>query len=222
MRRFKAILWKEAASELRTRTGLFASALFAVLATTAIGFSSIHESPTPTMAAALLWVVLAFAAVTGLTRAFVLEEDQKTADLLRLWSSPEPIFWGKLTYNFLLLVFLAAIVVPLHIMFTGVEVRHPGLLMTALATGCVALSSGVTFCGALISRSSSRGAVAGVICLPVLLPVILAGMGALRVSFGDLAEGAARTGWTSVASLVALSAAFLGIGRQLFAFIWEE
>jgi len=220
--RFNALLKKELASELRTRSGIYSTLLFAVLTTTAVGFTSIERAPSPLVASALLWLVLGFASVTGLARAFIVEEDQRTSDLLRLLSPPGPVFWAKLSYNFLLVLAVAAVVVPLHLIFESVHPENWPLLIVGTISGCGALASGVTFCGSLVAKSSARGAIAGVICLPVLLPIIISGMGAISGSFESSNSDVVIGAWKSVAALAGLSLVFAGIGRQLFPFVWES
>ncbi|MFN8139339.1 MAG: heme exporter protein CcmB [Fimbriimonadales bacterium] len=221
LREFFAVFKKEAICEFRTRTGLFSSGLFAVVSTSAISIASIQSPPDATMAAALLYVALAFAAVTGLTRAYAVEEDQRTGDLLRLLASPDAVFWGKLAFNYLLLMSLAAIVVPLHIVFSRIEVQNPGLLCVAVIVGCTTLCAAVSFCGAIVARSTARGTVAGVISLPILLPVIVSGIGSVRVAFGFDIGNAESVAWQSVLSLAGLALAFIAVGRLLFSFIWK-
>ena len=213
-----AVFRKEALSEIRGRHGLYTTLLFAVMTVTALGFASARGNPGPTLAAGMLWVAMLFAAITGLARTFILEEEQGTGDLLRLWGKPGPVFWGKLLYNLLLLVIVAAVVVPLFTLFVGAEVSDPGLLLAGLASGCAALAAAISMCGALVCRSSSRAVLSGVISVPVLLPVVLLGIGALRIAFGD----AGSEGWESVAGLAGLAVAFGAAGPYLFAAVWKQ
>lgn len=209
---------KEALVELRGRHGLYTSLLFAIMTTTAMGVASARSSLSPSMAAGMFWVALLFAGITGLARTFVLEEEQGTGDLLRLWSAPEPVFLGKLIYNFLLLLAVSAVVAPLFVLFTGIEIEKLGLMAIALLAGCAALASGVSLCGALVARSKSRGALAGVISIPVLLPVVLIGVGATRIAFGD----PGTSGLISVFGLAGLAISFAASGPLLYAAVWKQ
>jgi heme exporter protein B len=212
------VLRKEALSEVRGKHGVFTTLLFAVMTVTALGVASARGNPTPTLAAGMLWVALLFAAITGLSRTFILEEEQGTGDLLRTWSQPGPVFWGKSLYNFLLLIVVAAVVIPMFVLFLGVRVVDFGLMLSALVFGCAALTAAISLCGALASRSSSRGALAGVISIPVLIPVVMIGVGAIRVAFGD----AGSEGWSSVAGLAGIALVFGSAGPYLFAAVWRQ
>ncbi|MDQ2985942.1 MAG: heme exporter protein CcmB [Armatimonadota bacterium] len=213
-----AVLRKETLSELRGKHGLFTSLLFAVMTVSALGMAAAKSPPTPTLAAGMLWVALLFAGVVGVARTFIVEEEQGTGDLLRLWARPEPVFWGKTFYNLGLILVVALVVLPLFVLFVGVSIASVGLLLAGLLSGCAALATAIGFCGSLVARSNSRSALAGVISVPVLLPVVLLGVGALRVAFGDPSS----LGWTSVLGLAGLATAFAAAGPYLYAAVWKQ
>lgn len=184
----------------------------------ALGMAAAKSPPTPTLAAGMLWVALLFAGIVGVSRTFMGEEEQETGDLLRLWAKPEPVFWGKTLYNLVLIGIVAAVVLPLFVLFVGVSIVDFGLLAVGLVAGCAALGTAIGFCGALVSRSKSRAALAGVISIPVLLPVVLLGVGCLRVAFGEVGS----LGWTSVLGLAGLATAFAAAGPYLYAAVWKQ
>jgi heme exporter protein B len=166
----------------------------------------------------MLWVALLFAGVVGVARTFLIEEEQGTGDLLRLWARPEPVFWGKTLYNLALICIVALVVVPMFALFVGIQIVDYALLFGGLISGCAALAAAIGFCGSLVARSKSRGALAGVISIPVLLPVVVLGVGALRESFGD----PGTLGWTSVLGLAGLATAFAAAGPYLYAAVWKQ
>lgn len=213
-----AVLRKETLSELRGKHGLVTSLLFAVMTVSALGMAAAKSPPSPTLAAGMLWVALLFAGVVGVARTFIVEEEQGTGDLLRLWARPEPVFWGKTLYNFGLILLVALVVLPLFVLFVGVSIASVGLLLAGLLSGCAALATAIGFCGSLVARSNSRAALAGVISVPVLLPVVLLGVGALRVAFGEPGS----LGWTSVLGLAGLATAFAAAGPYLYAAVWKQ
>jgi heme exporter protein B len=184
----------------------------------ALGMAAAKSVPGPTLSAGMFWVALLFAGTVGVSRTFIIEEEQGTGDLLRLWAQPSPVFWGKTFYNFGLILIVALIVLPLFALFLGVAIENWPLLICAILSGSITLSFAIGLCGAFVSRSNSRAALAGVISIPVLLPVVLLGVGALRIAFGE--PGTA--GWTSVYGLIGLGIAFAAIGPNLFAAIWKQ
>ena len=60
----------------------------------------------PTPKSGLVWIIILFAAITGMMRSFLQEADRKTWDLLKLHARPSEIFTGKILYNFLFLLIL--------------------------------------------------------------------------------------------------------------------
>ena len=71
-----AVLRKDAASEFRTRYALNSLFLFTVTTLSIILFA-FQSSPVPLQVhAGLLWVLIFFAAMSGLSRAFITEEER--------------------------------------------------------------------------------------------------------------------------------------------------
>jgi len=213
-----AVLRKEVLTELRGKHGLYSTLLFSVLTVAAIGIAAARTSPSPTLASAMLWVALLFAAITGLARTFIVEEEQGTGDLLRLVAEPGPVYFGKLLFNFLLLLLVSAILVPLFVLFVGVGIALPGLFLVGLSCGCACLSASISICGALVSRASGRAALAGVISIPVLLPAVMLGVGVTRIAFGDPGS----SGTMSAVGLAGLAVAFCSVGPYLYAAVWKQ
>jgi len=91
----KAIFRKELASEVRTRSGLATVCLFSIAAVVAVAFGAFNQKLSGSLAAGLFWVTLLFTAAVALPRAFVIEEEQGTGDLLRLMARPEAVFGAR-------------------------------------------------------------------------------------------------------------------------------
>jgi len=73
-----AILAKEFHSELRTRYALNALLLFVVVTVAIILFSTSGEDIPQDLHSGLLWVIVFFSAMSGLSRTFVSEEERGT------------------------------------------------------------------------------------------------------------------------------------------------
>lgn len=214
----RAMLKKELLTELRGKNGLFATLLFAFGSVTAIGLAAARGEPSPTLAAGMFWVALLFAAVSGLLRTFLLEEETGTADLLRLWANPSPVFWGKFFFNLLLQIAVCLLITPLFILFVGSTITDWPLLIATLLIGSIALTAAVSICGAIACRAQGKAMVAGVISLPVLFPVLLMGISALRVALGAPVSG----GWQALAGCAGLALVFCAVGPYLYAAIWKQ
>jgi heme exporter protein B len=107
-----ALYIKDLNSELRTRYAANSLAMFIVVAISVILFSIGNEKITQSLTGGLFWVVIFFSAMSGLSRAFVAEEERGTSLTLHLIASPSTVFSGKLLFN-LILVFCMNTVVAL-------------------------------------------------------------------------------------------------------------
>jgi heme exporter protein B len=211
-----AILRKECRSEWRTRYGLNAALLFAVTSLTGVSFAVGRLTDRPDVLAALLWVVLLFAALASLHHAFVREMEGHTMTLLRLVASPTSIALGKLLFNLLFLALIELVTVPLFLVLMGAPPpRWPAFLGT-LGLGSAALAAGATLVGAIISQTRGRGALFAGVSFPLLLPVLAAAVSATRAQWSG----------GSVASelrlLAAYATALLAISLLLYDHLWED
>lgn len=211
----RAVLNKDLAVELRTRYALTAIALFAVTCLTAVSFTVGPQAQTR-LQAALLWLVLLFAALTGLSRTFVAEEDGRTADALRLAASPASVFLGKLLFNLLLLLALAVVLVPAYAVLMQVGAQDLVLLSVALLTGCWGLATVLTFTAALVAQARARGALGAVLAFPLLTPLLWLAIEATANGLGGQAQG-----WGQVRGLVAYGGIMTTVGVLLFESVWS-
>lgn len=168
-----AVLHKEIRVEWRTRSGLSAALLFTVAAPVALSFSLIRQRPEPATLGGLLWVVLLFAALIGLMRTFLHEEESGTARLLRLHAAPDAVFAGKALFSLGLLLVTQLVAVPLFLILFHGRIALPWLLVAGLVLGDLGLAAGATLLGAIASRGRARGALFVALSLPVMLPLLV-------------------------------------------------
>ena len=83
-----ALFKKDLASELRTRYAINSLVMFIVVTISVILFSIGNEKISDFLAGGLFWVVIFFSAMSGLSRAFVSEEERGTTLTLQLIASP--------------------------------------------------------------------------------------------------------------------------------------
>jgi heme exporter protein B len=213
-----AVFRKEVQSELRSKSGLMTSGLFGIVAVVAIAFATWSIKVTPTVGAGLYWITLLFSSMISLPRAFTVEEELGTGDLLRLMARPHAVFWGKVLFNLILVAVTAAILGTLFLLLAKVRVADAGVFVTSLFGACLALAGTVTLSGALVSQAANRNALAAAISLPLLVPLTAIGVGALRVAFGDPGQG---LGATASVGLVCYGIVSVVIGPYLFATVWK-
>ena len=172
--------------------------------------------------AALLWVVLLFAALSGLARVFVREEEAGTAPLLRLYAPPSAVYAGKWLFNIGLVFGVELVSVPLFLVVLPPQTVNFGLLLGVLLLGGLGLSAASTFVAALISQASSgKSALFFVVAFPILLPLLLIAVQGTIGAFDGLPSHAAKSRadveMLAVYTLVMTTASFL-----LFEYVWRD
>lgn len=213
-----AVFQKEWMAEMRSRHGLYTSSMFSLLAVVAMSFASFAVKPPPSLAAGMLCVTLLFSSVVALPRTFLSEDEQGTFDLLRLAAEPSAAFAGKMLYNIVQSVISVAILTTLFVTITGLDVGQPLIFVTGCLFTALTLASGVSLCGAIVIGASNRWLLGSAAALPVLLPQIFLGMGALRVSFG---QGTVTGGWMCVLGLFGWALALGSAGPLIAAAAWR-
>lgn len=169
-----SVFMKEWRCELRTRYALNTLALFAftTLVVVSVGLGPLGSLGL-TVLPVLLWVILLFSVAAGLPRTFVQEEETRTAVALRLAATPSALFCGKLLYALTLVLALEALITPLFLVLTGLDVESPVALAAILAAGGYGLAAGSTLVAAIIAQARGKGTLFAVLSFPVLLPLLL-------------------------------------------------
>ncbi len=172
-----AVFAKEVRSELRSRVAINAIGLFGLTTLVAVAYQigpyQIHQQDRPHLLAALLWIILFFAALSGLQRVFVKEEDAHTAKTLRLAARPLAVWGGKLLFNVALLAALETFLVPLYSVLMGMQVASVLPFIVLLAAGCLAMASTATIVAAIIARASGSGTLFAILAVPLMLPLLV-------------------------------------------------
>ena len=179
-----AVFEKDCRAEWRSRAALNSIALFSIAAPIAASFSVARQNLEPELLGGLLWTVLLFAALVGMSRAFVKEEEAGTAAQLRLAFSSDAVFWGKALFNLVLLVATQCAAVPLFAILLGARLVNPSLLLVVLVCGDVGLAMASALLGAIASVARARGSLFAAISVPVLLPLLISASVASAGAFG--------------------------------------
>lgn len=215
-----AVFLKDVAQELRRRVALLAVFFFAAtalaLVSYAIGPFGLPEDDRPPLQAALLWIVLFFAAATGLPRAFVREEETGTALALRKTVAAPVVLAGKTLFNVLLFLSVAAVTIPGFAVLLDWRVASPGALAATVVLGGLGLAIVSTFLSAIVAAAGQRNVLFVLIAFPLLLPLLLIAISAtLEATRGGMP-------WTGLRVLVAYDGAAAGAAYMLMEAVWEE
>lgn len=215
----KAVFRKEVQSELRSKSGLLTSGLFSVVAVVAIAFATRDTKITPTAGAGLFWITLLFSSMISLPRAFTIEEELGTGDLLRLMARPHAVFWGKVLFNSILLIVTAVMLGTLFILLANVSISNILLFALTLVGAVLSLAGAVTLSGALVAQAANKNALAAAVAVPLLVPLTVIAVAALRVAFGEIGDAA---GLKASVGLLCYGTASVAIGPYLFAAVWKS
>lgn len=216
----RALFLKELSGELRTRYAINALLMFVVVTLSVILFSLAGETLTRSVLAGLLWVVMFFAAMSGLSRTFVAEEERGTTLTLQLLASPAAIYLGKLSFNVMLSLALNTFIIVLFLVFIPeFQVEQPGLFWLVVCLGGIAVAASTTIIAAIIARAQTKGTLFPVLSFPIMLPLLMAGISATRVAMEE------RTWDNAVADLqilVSYIVVVMTVSFLLFDFIWKD
>ncbi len=210
---------KEWQSEMRSQSGLITGLLFSVVTVYTISFAMLNTKIKGTEVAGLLWVALLFSSASSLPRIFLAEEEQGTAELLRLVARPHSVFWGKALFNSLQCVVTGILLSVLYLGFSGKVVTVPWLFAVCLVAGCLSLAGAVTLCGAIASQAINRAVLSAAIAVPLLLPLVSLGVSGMRVSLND---GLMSDGVGAAIGLVGYACATMATGPYIFAAVWKS
>ncbi|MFB6278715.1 MAG: heme exporter protein CcmB [Salinibacter sp.] len=214
-----AVFQKDLRVELRSRYAVNSLLLFALGALLVVAFAIGPQPVSARVRSALLWVVLLFAASIGLGRSFVAEHEGGTALMLRLHTRASMVFAGKLLFNLCLVALLTLTATAVFMLLIGGAVGSPGLFVGTLALGAVGLTGATTLLSALVARAARQGPLLPVLVLPLLIPLLISGVGATR-------KAILGQGWTAaqdeVLTLIGFAGATLSAAFLLFDYVWSE
>jgi heme exporter protein B len=215
-----AVFRKEIAMEFRSRIALSALFLFMVITISTIAFTTAGEKIEKYIASALLWIVLFFGSMTGLSRTFVMEEERGTSLLLKLSSRPIEVFFGKLLFTMTLSMSLSILGAGLFLFFLpSLIIGNMMLYWIMVIILSVCMASAITAIAAIISKANGKGALFPVLSFPVLLPPALLGIEALSMAIhgADISEAG-----STIIVLLSYAGIMISVSSLLFEFIWNE
>ena len=215
-----SVFRKDWHSELRTRYAISALIMFIVTTISIMVFALGSESAPVDVLSGMLWVVIFFAAMSGLSRTFVTEEERGTAMTLQLLAPPSAIYAGKLLFNLVLIVGVNAFTVLLYAIFlNGFVIKSLTLFVATILLGSVGLAASSTIIAAIIAKANTKGTLYPVLSFPILLPLLLTVINATRLA----AEGAfLDEAYGEFQFLVSYIVVVITASSILFEYIWKD
>jgi len=220
LRSTTSIFLKDWHSELRTRYAISALVMFVVTTISVMLFAIGSEGAPPEVLAAMLWVVIFFGAMSGLSRTFVSEEERGTTMTLQLLAPPSAVLFGKLLFNLVLIIALNAFTVLLYSLFiTGFVIKTLSIFSLTILLGSIGLAASSTIIAGIIAKANTKGTLYPVLSFPILLPLLLTVINATRLA----AEGAFfEEAFGEFQILVSYIVVVVTVSYLVFDYIWKD
>jgi len=178
-RQVLVIMAKDLRAELRTKEAINASLSFGVVVLLLFSFAfDPDEETVKAISGGLLWIVFAFAGTLLLNRSFARELNNDCLDALI--SAPIPaaaLFLGKALANFLLVLAVEMIALPLFGIFYNVHwTTQFGELMLVILLATWGMTVTGTIFSALTVNIRLREVMLPILNFPILIPALLGAM----------------------------------------------
>jgi len=221
LRRTRAVAWKDISAERRSKTNFNAVVFLASLMLVMFGFALGPDAEALRSAAAgVLWLTILFSGVLAFNRSYQLELEGDSLETLLLYPGDRwPILLGKLAANLAFVLMVEVIVVPMAAVLYNVAIWHvlPPLL-AVLALGTIGFVTLGTFYAAMASRVRAREVLLPLLLFPMLVPLLVASVGATTALLAGNAMGDAGS-WIRV--LVVFDAIFFVASMLAFEYVIE-
>lgn len=216
----RAVFLKDARIEWRNRFGINLLVLFVLSAVMLIVFALGREGVAEPVVAALYWIIIIFAATSGLGRAFIAEEEGRTVLLLQTHVPGSAVFTGKLLFNLVLILLANILATATFLIFMNANIANWPVFLSTVVLGSTGLAGATTILAAIIARTGNGGSVLPVLLLPILVPLLLSVVHATIVSLDPSST------WLSARSdlvtLVAYAGVVITASVLLFDFVWKD
>lgn len=178
-----AIVRKDFLIGLRQRATFAAMMMFALTAVASLSLSTGGAFVEPKFLAALLWVVIFFAASAGIAGTFDDEATAGTLQTLKLYADAQAILFGKMIYVFLSLTALTIFILPIFLILFDVAVEKFFLLLTTIFFGLIGIAAAGTLTAALTTSATVKGGLFPILLFPITLPIFLLAISLTEISF---------------------------------------
>jgi len=217
-----AIVWKDLATELKTRELFSAMFVFSVLVILIFIFSiNLSIVKATEVGPGVLWVAFLFAGTLGLNRSFMLEKENGCLQGLILTPADRTtIYFGKFISNLIFLLIMETFILPLFMVFFNVDLLpHLGPLLVVILLGTVGFCALGTLLSSLASNLKTREVMLPILLYPLMVPVII---GSVRMT-GQVLEGVALSSMMNWVGLtLCFDVIFIGVSIMTIDHILEE
>jgi heme exporter protein B len=205
MNAVSAVLAKELRLELRTPQSVPAMALFSVTTFVVFHFALQRGAVDGDLAAGVLWVTLLFAAVLGINRLFVADQEEGGFDAFLLAPVDRTaLFVAKAAALLAFLALVELVAVPAFVVMLLGPALSAGEALRLIAVIALA-DAGIAVIGTLVSalavQTRARDLIVPLLGLPLLIPVVIAAAKATTPLLATTGSGALEGKWLAVLAL---------------------
>jgi heme exporter protein B len=210
------ILQKDLKCQMRSGVTLIAVPFFAILilAVLAFAFKGGNAGPaSANLGAGILWVALIFSAVSTFNQTFASEKENACLKGLLLCPvDRSAIYIAKFMANFFIIGLSQVVIIPAFTLLFGLS-GNLGALILVIVLGVIGLSAVGTLFSAISSASRLREILFPVLFFPIIIPLVVAGVGA----GGQLLDGQPLSGvLTWLVVIIAYDVLFFALSVMIF------
>ncbi|HTW66385.1 MAG TPA: heme exporter protein CcmB [Bryobacteraceae bacterium] len=207
LRRTLAVAAKDLRSEIRSKEAVNASISFALVILLLFSFAfDLEPEQIRDIAGGLLWLVFAFAGTLILNRSFARELVNDCLDALL--ASPvtgAELFFGKCLANYVLIMIVECISLPVFAIFYDVRLPHLAMLFLVMLLGTWGITVIGTMFSAMTVNLRLRELMLPTLIYPMLIPALV---GAIELSHVLINNGALAENFIWFRILVAFNVIF--------------
>ncbi|MCB4203384.1 heme exporter protein CcmB [Deferribacterales bacterium Es71-Z0220] len=216
------IFEKDILLELKSKEVINSMLIFSLL--TVIVFSFIFEPGAEykiDLVGGILWMAIVFAGILGLNKSMMSEINGGNLNALLLAPvDKSAIFFGKVLSNFIFLIFMEIVTIPVFTIFYNVNIfKHTLLSIPVFILGTYGFSVLGTLFSIISVKSRTREVMLPILLLPLMIPIILAAIQSINIFIkGDTISDADR--WIRL--IAAFDLIFTFVVYAIFDYIVEE
>ena len=212
-----AIIRKDLRAELRSKELVSTMVLFTLLSVLVFSFAlELDRTARQELVNGILWVTLVFASILGLNRSLATERELGGMDAMMIAPIPRmAIYIGKMVGNFLFVLVVGLVLLPLMTILYNITLIQIPLLVT-MVLGTFGLSAIGTLLAAMTAQTRSRETLLPIAMLPVIIPLLLVVIAAASAVMGD------ENAWVWIGVLVLVDMIYGVLGLILFEYVIED
>jgi heme exporter protein B len=213
---------KDFLQELRSKAVTVATLFFATVVIGVLAFALGPDRLIMQRAAAgVMWIALAFAGLISATQSYQNELEENAFEQLLLYPIPRfSIYLGKLLANWLYMIGLSILIVPITAILFNVPLTRLPWLFGIVALGTLGFALISSFYAALTANLRARESLLPLLTFPVIVPILQAAVRATNLLLGQTDDQELTLSWLQL--LLGFDLVYGVVCTALFHYVVEE